>query len=229
MKSRLTTSQKVFHPVLFGLTRGFDEIRKAHHIHDVSNNNCSPDQAGQPDSQNGNTRPNHPIREPDTYPSENRQFPNVKKKHTENDYQKDRGRNKPSTCFSNCSKTIEHSLEEHLICGYEQNGKKINQLVLGLESCNGAIRYTGHILLQDHPIDAFIISHAPKTKNHPFSTDAFMSDNLVIWIKPGLICIVQCSERNECGLLMAAVYRGLKNSHSFQNRFVGNSTGFLFH
>jgi len=222
MKPRLTTSQKVFHPVLFGLTHGLDDVKKGHPIHDPSNAHSNPKYPKPQNFQHEWPHPNGAIREPDSYPAENRQCPNIKKKLIKNDYRKDDNKAKPFTFFSNCSKTKEHTLEEHLICGYEQSGKKINQLILGMESCNGAIRYTGHIVLEDHPIDAFIISNCPKTKNHPFSTNAFMSDNLIIWLKLGLICIIQCSEKNEYGLLMAAVYRGLKNKLQPKNRLVKN-------
>lgn len=196
MKRRYSISQKVFHPVLFGLTHDFDEVCKTTSL---SHQQSSPELKKQL---------SQPVIEPKIYPEEDRQCPNQKKKNSPNKYQHDAGK-KPGLCLTDVENCRTHILEEHLVCGYEKIGKTINQLVLGLKSNNGAIRYTGHVLLDGDELDTLVLASFPKAKAHPFSTTAFMSDNLIIWLKPELLCIIQCSEKNDSGLLITAIYRGL--------------------
>lgn len=161
-----------------------------------------------------NPRPGHkkdpdPIINPEIWPPEDWKFPQMTKKDETNQHEEDYSR-KAGFNYADWRETRPHTLEEHLVCGYEKNGKKISQLILGNESQNGAIQYIGHVPIDDYPLDALVIASHPKTDTHPFSAVPFMSDKPAVWIEPGLNCIVECSEKTENGLMVAPVYRGLR-------------------
>lgn len=209
MRAHRNASQKIFHPALIGLPSGLDKIGILDTLHDHTKPKRNPNPHQPRDPKPGGRRAPHPIRHPEIQPSPHRRCPCLKKRDEENEYKKDNS-DKPGFNHADWHNTEHHALEEHLVCGYEKNGSNISQLILGTESGNGAIRYTGHVPLGEHPLDELIIASHSKTENHPFSTMAFMSDNPAIWLKPSLACLVECSEKTGCGLLMTPVYRGLK-------------------
>jgi len=57
------------------------------------------------------------------------------------------------------------------------------------------IRYTGHVLPGKHPLDILTIASHPQSGRSPFSGMAYISDNLPTWLKPGLSCLIQRSEK----------------------------------
>ncbi|MDL2284935.1 hypothetical protein LJC19_07335, partial [Oxalobacter sp. OttesenSCG-928-P03] len=170
----------------------------------------SPNPARQRAPGPGHKKDPHPIRSPEIYPPEKRRCPCLKKRDEKNEGEEDQGR-KPRPNRSDWHPVLPCTIEEHLVCGYEQSGRAISQLILGLESENGAISYTGHVPLGAHPLDALIIASQPKAGAHPFYGRPFMSDNPAVWLVPLLFCLIECSEKTGTGLLMTPVYRGLQS------------------
>lgn len=159
----------------------------------------------------------HPVRHPENYPPQERDLPRMAKKEEKNEYAKDESR-KAGFRFSDWHEALPNTLEEHLICGYEKNGKKICHLILGNETQNGALRYTGHVSIEADPLDAFIIASQIKTEEDPFSSSAFMSDNPATWLRYSLACMIECPEKTEGGLLLSPIYRGLKTEKPLLER-----------
>ncbi|NLC23202.1 MAG: hypothetical protein GX776_01830 [Oxalobacter sp.] len=223
MRQRRTASQKILHPALIGLPSGLDETGRLDVLQDHTKPKRNPNPKKPRDPKPGSRRDPHPIQHPEIHPPQNRRCPCLKKRDEKNEHREDDS-DKPGFNYSDWHKTGHHALEEHLVCGYEKSGNNISQLILGTESDNGAIRYTGHVPLGEHPLDELIIASQSKTDTHPFSTMAFMSDNPAVWLKPSLACLVECSEKTDCGLLMTPVYRGLKADRPLKTR---SATGLM--
>lgn len=149
-----------------------------------------------------------PVRNPDIHPFEKRDFPRLIQPAKDSERQIDPTR-KPGINHAKWHENAPHTLEEHLICGYEKNGQTITCLILGSQTPSGAIRYTGHVPFGEHPLDALIIASQEKHSHHPFHIHSFMSHAPATWLMPGLSCLIQCPEKTDCGYLIDPTYHGL--------------------
>lgn len=197
------------HPTLHSLVSPYGLPDEILNLRDHPHPKPNPNPKKPRDPKPGHQRDPFPIRAPHIHPPSNPRLPSLTQQDAPQQHPKDDSQ-KPGLNRTDWRHIHPHTLEEHLICGYQKTGAQINRLILGSETPNGDIRYTGHVPFGQHPLDALIIASQSKARDNPFSSPAFLTQQPVTWLIPTLSCIIQCSQKTETGLMLTPTYWGLK-------------------